>query len=72
MLFTIFLLFLALIFLIILNNIGSVSTNANANANTSIANQTVNSCTDTHFGCCPDGLNSKINIFGSNCNGYKF
>lgn len=70
MLFTIFLLFLALIFLIILNNIGSVSTNANVN--TSIANQTVNSCADTHFGCCPDGVNSKINIFGSNCNGYKF
>ena len=28
-------------------------------------------CADTHFGCCPDGVNSKMNIFGSNCAGYK-
>jgi hypothetical protein len=28
-------------------------------------------CSQTHFGCCPDGVNSKMNIFGSNCPGYK-
>lgn len=24
-------------------------------------------CMYTHYGCCPDGVNSKINIFGTNC-----
>lgn len=29
------------------------------------------SCTQTSFGCCPDGVNSKINFYGTNCPGYK-
>ena len=29
------------------------------------------SCAQTEFGCCPDGINSKINFYGTNCPGYK-
>ena len=28
-------------------------------------------CSKTAFGCCPDGVNSKINYFGTNCPGYR-
>jgi hypothetical protein len=28
-------------------------------------------CSQTAFGCCPDGVNSKINYYGTNCPGYK-
>ena len=28
-------------------------------------------CSQTAFGCCPDGVNSKINFYGTNCPGYK-
>jgi hypothetical protein len=28
-------------------------------------------CSQTMFGCCPDGVNSKINFFGTNCQGYR-
>jgi hypothetical protein len=28
-------------------------------------------CSQTMFGCCPDGINSKINFYGTNCPGYK-
>ena len=71
---TIILLFLALIFLIILNNIGpsNVIVNANEIVNGN-ANEYANeeTCNNTHFGCCPDGVNAKINLFGSNCSGYN-
>lgn len=49
-----------LIVLILLNHITIVQTNV-----------TKASCSQTKFGCCPDGINSKINYFGSNCPGYK-
>ena len=29
------------------------------------------SCSQTSFGCCPDGVNSKINFYGTNCPGYR-
>ena len=29
------------------------------------------SCSQTAFGCCPDGVNSKINFYGTNCPGYR-
>lgn len=29
------------------------------------------SCSQTTFGCCPDGVNSKINYYGTNCPGYN-
>ena len=28
------------------------------------------SCSQTLFGCCPDGVNSKINFYGTNCPSY--
>jgi hypothetical protein len=28
-------------------------------------------CGQTTFGCCPDGINSKINFHGTNCPSYK-
>lgn len=27
-------------------------------------------CSQTAFGCCSDGINSKINVYGTNCPGY--
>jgi len=29
------------------------------------------SCSQTAFGCCPDGVNSKINFYGTNCPAYN-
>ena len=29
------------------------------------------SCAQTAFGCCPDGVNSKINFYGTNCPAYN-
>lgn len=49
-----------LIVLILLNNITVVQTNV-----------TKANCSQTKFGCCPDGINSKINYYGSNCPRYK-
>jgi len=28
------------------------------------------SCAQTEFGCCPNGMDSKINFYGTNCPGY--
>ena len=74
MLLIIFLLILVLIILIVLNNIEIINDPRHYNH---AADKMVNAyddiqgtCADTTFGCCPDGVNSKINIFGSNCNGY--
>jgi len=77
MILLIILLFLALVILILLNNTKVVVTNT-ADVNSEPNNyKMVNdyddvqgTCAETHFGCCPDGVNSKTNIFGSNCSGY--
>jgi len=29
------------------------------------------SCSQTTYGCCPDGVNSKIDFYGTNCPGYR-
>lgn len=29
------------------------------------------SCSQTTFGCCPNGVDSKINYYGTNCPGYR-
>ena len=51
-----------LLVLIILNHITIITT-----TNTSIQGK----CSQTTFGCCPDGVNSKINFYGTNCPGYR-
>ena len=50
-----------LLVLIILNHITVVKTTTTSEAN----------CSQTTFGCCPDGVNSKINFYGTNCPGYR-
>ena len=57
----IILLAIILFIFILLNNITIVTTPVNEQAN----------CSQTAFGCCPDGINSKINFYGTNCPGYK-
>lgn len=49
-----------LLALIILNNIKIVKTD-----------NTLAHCSQTKFGCCPNGVDSKINYYGTNCPGYK-
>jgi len=51
-----------LLILIILNHITIVtSTNTSEQGN----------CSQTAFGCCPDGVNSKVNFYGTNCPAYN-
>jgi hypothetical protein len=53
-----------LIILILLNHVTIVAT-------TNTTTHTQANCSKTTFGCCPDGVNSKIDYFGSNCPGYR-
>ena len=55
-----------LLVLIMLNNITIVTTTTTSTTSTKKA-----SCSQTAFGCCPDGVNSKVNYYGSNCPGYR-
>lgn len=50
-----------LLVLIILNHITIITTTNNTTQGT---------CSQTTFGCCPDGVNSKVNYYGTNCPGY--
>jgi hypothetical protein len=50
-----------LLVLIILNHITIFTTTNNTKQG---------SCSQTTFGCCPDGVNSKINYYGTNCPAY--
>jgi len=50
-----------LLILIVLNNITIISTTKSTDA----------SCSQTSFGCCPNGVDSKINYYGTNCLGYR-
>ena len=59
--FIIIILAIILLALIILNNIKIVSTGNGSTAN----------CTQTAFGCCPNGVDSKINFYGTNCPAYN-
>jgi hypothetical protein len=53
------------IFLFILIILNNISKNKNSNE----TNQA--SCSQTEFGCCPNGVDSKINYYGTNCPGYR-
>jgi hypothetical protein len=59
----IILLAIILFILIILNHI-TVITTPNVFPNKA-------SCSQTVYGCCPDGVNSKIDYYGKNCPGYN-
>ncbi len=51
---------IVLLILIVLHNITIVYSSASQA-----------SCSQTTFGCCPDGVNSKIDFYGTNCPSYK-
>ena len=50
-----------LLVFIILNHVTIVKTTSSEQGN----------CSQTAFGCCPDGVNSKINFYGTNCPEYR-
>ena len=50
-----------LLILIALNNIHIITNPTQPQA----------TCSQTTFGCCPDGINSKNNFYGTNCPGYR-
>ncbi len=50
-----------LLILIVLNHITIISPTISTKA----------SCSQTSFGCCPNGVDSKINFYGTNCPGYR-
>ena len=55
------LLAIILLILIVLNHITIISPIKSTQA----------SCSQTAFGCCPNGVDSKINYYGTNCPGYR-
>jgi hypothetical protein len=59
-----------LLILIILNHVTIVTTNTSDSSQSSKSSNSA-SCSQTAFGCCPDGVNSKINYYGTNCPPYN-
>ena len=59
-----------LIILIILNHVTIITTQPQSQSQQTPSQQQGN-CSLTAFGCCPDGVNSKINFVGSNCPRYN-
>jgi hypothetical protein len=55
-----------LLILILLNHITIISTTISPATSSSNA-----LCSQTNFGCCPNGVDSKINYYGTNCPGYQ-
>ena len=55
-----------LLILIVLNHITIISPTI-----ISPTKSTNASCSQTNFGCCPNGVDSKINYYGTNCPGYQ-
>ena len=38
---------------------------------TTTTNASQGNCSETAFGCCPNGVDSKINYYGTNCPDYR-
>ena len=55
-----------LIILVVLNYINYLKLNPPQSS----TNSQQGNCSQTVYGCCPDGVNSKINFYGTNCPGY--
>ena len=55
-----------LLILIVLNHITIISTTISSPTGSTNA-----LCSQTNFGCCPNGVDSKINYYGTNCPGYQ-
>ncbi len=53
-----------LLILVLLNNLSIVVPNGQVHT-------VQGNCSQTTFGCCPDGINSKINFHGTNCPNYN-
>ena len=51
-----------LLVLIILNHITIITTTTT----TTTTNASQGNCSETAFGCCPNGVDSKINYYGTN------
>ena len=56
-----------LLVLIILNHITIITTTTT----TTTTNASQGNCSETAFGCCPNGVDSKINYYGTNCPDYR-
>ena len=56
-----------LLILVLLNNLSVFLPNTEVHTN----NYNQGNCSQTIFGCCPDGINSKINFHGTNCPNYN-
>ena len=63
-------LLLALWLLLMLNS-GSIRITTDDNASHPQSYEIQGNCAQTQFGCCPDGVNSKMNFNGSNCPRYN-
>ena len=62
---------LILLFLIILNNVSITLTSNNTQQIQAQPNGNQGRCSQTAYGCCPDGVNSKIDFNGTNCPSYN-
>jgi len=58
-----------LFILIILNHVKVVKVDDSTSSSSSSSQQ--GNCSQTVFGCCPDGVNSKSNFYGTNCPPYR-
>jgi hypothetical protein len=56
-----------LLILVLLNNLSLLVPNTQVHT----VNSPQGNCSQTTFGCCPDGINSKINFHGTNCPNYN-
>ena len=63
---------LILLFLLILNNVSiTLTSNNTQQIQAQQPNGNQGRCSQTAYGCCPDGVNSKIDFNGTNCPSYN-